>query len=90
MTGTLTRVPLLSRQEQVLALWCSLTGYDPDAFDEPEREALLVRTELSALAEVPDSVLLDAGHAVRRGTSLPLERWLAAVRVVRPAARLSA
>ncbi|TQS44584.1 hypothetical protein [Cryptosporangium phraense] len=89
MTGTLAPIRYLNRREQVLALWCSLTGHEPSRFDEPEREALLARTEIAALAEVPDSVLLDAGQAVRRGTSLPLERWLAAVRVVRPHQRVS-
>ena len=90
MTGTLTPLRSPHRHARVLALWCTLTGHDPDWFDEPEREALLARTEIAALAEAPDPVLLDAGQAVRRGTSLPLERWLAAVRVVRPADRISA
>jgi hypothetical protein len=81
MVTTLIRKRPLSRREQVLALWCTLTGHDPAGFDEPEREALLARTELLALGDVPDSVLLDAGEAVRRGGSLPLERWLAGVRV---------
>jgi hypothetical protein len=86
MTATLIRVHASNRREEVLVLWCALTGHDEAGIDEPEREALLARTELTALAEVPDAVLIDAGQAVRRGQSLPLERWLAAVRVVRPAA----
>lgn len=90
MVGTLTTLHPHSRREQVLALWCRLTGHDPAGFDEPEREALLARTEIALLAEAPDAVLLDAGQAVRRGGSLPLERWLAGVRVVRPPARISA
>ncbi|GAA0244167.1 hypothetical protein [Cryptosporangium japonicum] len=71
----------MARHEQVLALWCALTGHDPEWFEEPEREALLARTEIAKLAEAPDAVLLDAGQSVRRGSSLPLERWLAAARV---------
>jgi hypothetical protein len=90
MAGTLIPIRFPNRREQVLTLWCTLTGHDPAGFDEPEREALLIRTEIAALAEVPDAVLLDAGEAVRRGTSLPLERWLAAVRVVRPTRPISA
>lgn len=86
MIATLRRARPPSRREQVLALWCTLTGHDPAGFEEPEREALLARTELSALSDVPDAVLVDAGLAARRGGSLPLERWLAAVRIVRPAA----
>ncbi len=82
MVATATRVR--TRADEVFVLWCTLTGYDPDAFDDLELEAYLSRPELPALAETPDAVLRDAGEAVRRGRSLPLERWLAAVRVVRP------
>lgn len=88
MIGTVTPLRAPHRQEAVLALWCELTGHDPAEFEEPEREALLARTEMAALAKAPDTVLIDAGRAVRRGNSLPLERWLAAVRTARP--RLSA
>ncbi|MFG1925707.1 hypothetical protein [Cryptosporangium sp. NPDC048952] len=71
----------MARHEQVLALWCVLTGHDPEWLEEPEREALLARREIAKLAETSDAVLLDAGQSVRRGNSLPLERWLAAARV---------
>ncbi|EXG80888.1 hypothetical protein [Cryptosporangium arvum] len=71
----------MARHEQVLALWCALTGHDPEWFEEPEREALLARTEIAKLAEATDAVLLYAGRSVCRGTSLPLERWLAAARL---------
>ena len=73
-----------SRADEVFALWCMLTGYAPAMFDELELESFRDRPEMPALAATPDSVLRDAGEAVRRGRSLPLERWLAAVRVVRP------
>jgi len=82
MLSTATRVR--SRPDEVFGLWCALTGYDPAAFDDLDLESFLARPELPALAAIPDSVLRDAGEAVRRGRSLPLERWLAAVRVVRP------
>jgi hypothetical protein len=82
MPGTATRVR--TRPDEVFILWCALTGYDPAAFDDLELDAFLSRPELPALAGTPDAVLRDAGEAVRRGRSLPLERWLAAVRVVRP------
>jgi hypothetical protein len=76
------RVP--TRADDVFILWCTLTGYDPAGFDELELESFLARPEIPGLAATPDAVLRDAGEAVRRGRSLPLERWLAAVRVVRP------
>jgi len=82
MIGTVTRVR--TRPDEVFALWCALTGYAPSSFDELDLESFLCRPEVAALAAIPDAVLRDAGEAVRRGRSLPLERWLAAVRVVRP------
>jgi hypothetical protein len=85
MTRMATYAP--SRADEVFALWCLLTGYDSSLFDEFELESFRGRPEMPALAETPDSVLRDAGEAVRRGRSLPLERWLAAVRVVRPTSR---
>jgi hypothetical protein len=85
MITTATRVR--TRPDEVFELWCALTGYDPAAFDDLERESFLYRPELPALGAIPDAVLRDAGEAVRRGRSLPLERWLAAVRVVRPVHR---
>ncbi len=69
----------------VFELWCRLTGSDPLSFDEAEREAFLARPQVPALAATPYPVLLDAGIAAARRGSLPLERWLAAVRLVRPA-----
>jgi hypothetical protein len=72
-------------EQVVFELWCRLTGTDPATFDEADREAFLARPQVPALAATPYEVLLDAGiNAARRG-SLPLERWLAAVRMVRPA-----
>jgi hypothetical protein len=82
MVHTVARV--VSRADEVFLLWCALTGYDPADFDDLELDAFLARPELPGLAATPDAVLRDAGVAVRRGRSLPLERWLAAVRVVRP------
>jgi hypothetical protein len=82
MTRAVARVT--SRSDEVFVLWCTLTGYDPAAFDELEFESFLARPEMPALTATPDAVLRDAGEEVRRGRSLPLERWLAAVRVVRP------
>jgi hypothetical protein len=70
----------------VLELWCRLTGTDADSFDEPEQEAFLARPQVPALAATPYPLLLDAGISAARRGSLPLERWLAAVRLSRPAA----
>jgi hypothetical protein len=82
MQPVIRRMP---KQDTVLTVWCELTGHDATVFEEPEREAFLARGEVAWLATVPEEVLRDAGAAARRGRSLPLERWLAAVRVVRPA-----
>jgi hypothetical protein len=70
----------------VFELWCRLTGTDPLHFDEADREAFLARPQVPTLAGAPYEVLLDAGITAARRGSLPLERWLAAVRLVRPAA----
>lgn len=71
-------------EQTVFQLWCRLTGNDPESFDEAELEAFLARPQVSELSSTPYAVLLDAGiNAARRG-SLPLERWLSAVRTVRP------
>jgi hypothetical protein len=75
------------RMTEVFRLWCELIGSDPARYDNQDRVAFLGRPEVPMLAEAPDSVLRDAAGAVRRGHSLPLERWLVAVQVVRPAAR---
>lgn len=74
----------LARGAEVFALWCALTGTDATAFDESDRAAFLARPQVPGLCETPDAVLVDAAGHARRGVSLPLERWLAAVRVVRP------
>jgi hypothetical protein len=73
-----------SRADEVLALWCEFTGTDLGALDAGDRLAFLRRPQVPALAATPDEVLRDTAEHVRRGRSLPLERWLAGVRVVRP------
>lgn len=70
--------------EQVFTTWCRLTGTDPDLFGADEREAFYARPQVAALVAVPYEVLLDAGITAARRGSLPLERWLTAVRTVRP------
>ena len=71
-------------EEAVFHLWCRLTGNDPATFDEAELEAFYARPQIPDLAATPYAVLLDAGITAARRGSLPLERWLAAVRTVRP------
>ncbi len=73
-----------TRAEEIHLLWCQLTGTDPESRDPEDVAAFLARPEVRLLGEVPDSVLQDAATAAVRGRSLPLERWLAAVRIVRP------
>lgn len=72
--------------EQVFTTWCRLTGTDADGFGPDERDAFFARPQVAALVEVPYEVLLDAGISAARRGSLPLERWLHAVQVVRPVA----
>ncbi len=74
-------------QEVVFGLWCRLTGNDPLDFGADELEAFLARPQVDELAQTPYPVLLHAGVTVAKRESLPLERWLGAVRAV---ARVSA
>jgi hypothetical protein len=75
---------MMTTQETVFVLWCRLTGNEPSDYGDEEREAFLARPEVRPLSLTPYSVLLDAGISSARRGSLPLERWLSAVRVVRP------
>jgi hypothetical protein len=68
----------------VYVLWCRLTGTAEDEFSEAERAAFLARPQVGELAHTPYEVLLDAGIDAARHGMLPLERWLNAVRTVRP------
>ena len=74
----------MSDEELVFVLWCRLTGTDPREYGVEEREAFLARPQVKELARTPYAVLLDAGITAARRSSLPLERWLGAVRTVRP------
>ena len=74
-------------QEVVFGLWCRLTGHDPFDFGVEELEAFLARPQIDELAQTSYAVLLHAGITVAKRDSLPLERWLGAVRAV---ARVSA
>lgn len=69
---------------QVFGTWARLTGTDVSAFGPDELDAFYARPQVAALVEVPYEVLLDAGISAARRGSLPLERWLHAVQVVRP------
>jgi hypothetical protein len=69
----------------VFLLWCRLTGTDPAEFAPDERASFLARQQISELAGLPYEVLLDAGIAAARRGMLPLERWVSALRTVRPA-----
>jgi hypothetical protein len=69
-------------EQTVLELWCRLTGTEPASLDDAAREAFLARPQVPALAAVPRAVLRDAGLATARRGSLPLDRWLAATRLV--------
>jgi hypothetical protein len=75
--------PTLQREQQIVELWCELTGTDHTSFGEQEEEAFLARPQMPALCALPDDTLRAAATAARRGHSLPLERWLAAARDVR-------
>ena len=79
---------MVTPEESVFVLWCRLTGNDPKEFGRDEQAAFLARPQVGALAATPYAVLLDAGISSARRGSLPLERWLGAVRTVRPLANL--
>ncbi len=64
----------------VFLLWCEFTGTEPASFDLADVEAFIGRPEVPLLARVPAEVLREAAEVVRRPHSLPLERWLIAVR----------
>ncbi|GAA1703729.1 hypothetical protein GCM10009765_61220 [Fodinicola feengrottensis] len=88
LTSAPTRTaPPHTREAEVFVLWCTLTRTDSTEFDADDRSAFYARPQMSALCSTPDSVLNDAAMYARKGRSLPLERWLAAVQVVRPAAK---
>jgi hypothetical protein len=72
------------RAEDVLRLWCEYTETDAASLDVGDRTAFLRRPQVPALAATPEAVLRDAAEDVRRGRSLPLERWLASVRSIQP------
>lgn len=75
---------MLTDPDSVFGLWCGLTGHEAALYAEEEKEAFLARPQVDALTMTPRADLIDAGiEAARRG-SLPLERWLHAVRTARP------
>jgi hypothetical protein len=69
--------------QTVFTLWCRLTGTDPSDFSPEEKLAFLARPQVPELAKIPYEVLLDAGIASARHATLPLERWIGAVRTLR-------
>jgi hypothetical protein len=74
---------MMTAEETVFTLWCRLTGNSQTDFGEDEREAFIARPQVAELSHAPYAVLLDAGITAARRGSLPLERWLTAVRTVR-------
>jgi hypothetical protein len=72
------------RGYEIFQLWCELTRREPRSVPVDEVAAFLGRPEVRTLARVPDEVLRDSATAARRAGTLPLERWLAAVKIVRP------
>lgn len=73
-------------ENTVFTLWCRLTGTDPAEFSPEEKLAFMARPQVPELARIPYEVLLDAGIAAARHATLPLERWLSAVRTLRSVA----
>jgi hypothetical protein len=74
---------MMTARDTVFVLWCRLTGNEPTDFGDDEREAFQARPQVIELAGTPYPVLLDAGIAVARRGSLPLEHWLRAVHASR-------
>jgi hypothetical protein len=77
------RMSAVSNEHTVFVLWCRLTGSDPADFGEDEREAFLARPQVAELSQSSYELLLDGGITAARRGSLPLERWLTAVRSAR-------
>jgi hypothetical protein len=75
---------MITAEQTVFRLWCRLTENDPADFGPDEQEAFLARPQVRELSRTPYPLLLDAGIAAGRRKSLPLERWLGAVRMARP------
>lgn len=82
--GRTSRTRRADRGYEIFQLWCELTHRSPREVPVDEVAAFLGRPELGALSRVPDEVLRDAAGPARRDGALRLERWLAAVRIVRP------
>lgn len=82
--GNASSIRRADRGYDLFRLWCELTRREADEVPVDEVAAFLGRPELGPLSRVPDEVLRDAASVARRGGSLPLERWLATVRIVRP------
>ena len=82
--GRTSNIGQTDRGYELFQLWCDLTRRSAREVPIDEVAAFLGRPELGPLSRVPDEVLRDAAGPARRGTSLPLERWLATVRIVRP------
>jgi hypothetical protein len=76
--------PVHADEGTVFLLWCRLTGTDPAEFSPDERSAFLARPQIAELVATPYEVLLDAGISAARRGALPLERWVLALRTVRP------
>jgi len=77
---------MLTAQDTVFLAWCRITGNDPADFGEDERDAFRARPQVGELSRTSYAILLHAGIAAGRPGSLPLERWLSAVRGVELAA----
>jgi hypothetical protein len=84
MVEVMTVRPEFADKETVFLLWCRLTGIDPAEFSADERTAFLARPQIPELVSTPYEVLLDAGISAARRGALPLERWVLALRTVRP------
>lgn len=82
--GTMTTAEaVLTAADAVFGLWCRLTGSNPDDFGVDERESFLARPQIAELSSARYQTLLAAGRFAGRRNSLPLERWLTAVRAGR-------
>lgn len=71
---------MMTAQDTVFLAWCRITGHNPADFGEDERDAFRARPQVRHLSRTPYALLLHAGIAAGRPGSLPLERWLSAVR----------
>ena len=69
----------MTAEETVLAMWCRLTGTQPQELGTGQRAEFLAAPQVAQLARTPYAVLLEAGVTAARRGLLDLDEWLSEV-----------